>query len=131
MLWYNDNTAPTGSIQLSEIALLQYDSVNQRLVLYKAVFPSTLTPAQLAAANPTYSYSAITVSTAPEDFISQKYVTAMPLIHDVTGCTFNVYSLGSSTIKPSIEYTIQFAINGETNTQYGVATLRASETQPP
>ena len=131
MLWYNDNTAPTGSIQLSEIALIQHDTANSRLVLYEAVFPSTMTPAQIQAANITYSYSALTASNAPETFKALQYVTAMPLIHNVTGCVLNVQNLGSFNTRSSVEYEIEFTQNGASRMQYGVATVRSSETQPP
>jgi prepilin-type N-terminal cleavage/methylation domain-containing protein len=131
MLWYNDNDTPAGSIQFDEIALIQLNTTTNELELYEVVFPSTMTPAQKAAVDLTYSYSSITASNAPETFKAMQYVTAMPIIHNVTGCVLNVDSLGSLNTRPSVEYEIQLSQKGPSWMQYGVATLRASETQPP
>jgi prepilin-type N-terminal cleavage/methylation domain-containing protein len=137
MLWMNDNTMPTGSMQLSEIGLIQHDPTTSHVYLYRAVFPSNMTALQIALVNLTYAYSSICVSTAPEDFKALPYVTAQPIADNVTGFRVDAQNVATWPQKPTVDFAMTVFVAGKkdnngtqqtpnkTACQYGSVTLRA------
>jgi prepilin-type N-terminal cleavage/methylation domain-containing protein len=137
MVWLNNNTAPTGSMQLSEIGLIQHDPTTSKVYLYRAVFPSSMTSQQIALVNLSYSYASICASTAPEDFKALPYVTAEPIAHNVTGLRVDAQNVATWPLKPTVDFAMKVYLAGvkdnngnqatpsKTAYQYGSVTLRA------
>lgn len=133
MLWKSDsyNGSPDRSIQFSEIGLLIHDRSSKQLKYYAVSFPSTLSAVQIAALNPTYKYTDLTSSSAPEDFKSLNYVTGQTVATNVTGATFYANQpLGQSSQLPTFEFQLAFTRNGNTSQVYGSTALRNPDYKP-
>jgi hypothetical protein len=132
MLWRGDDNMD-GKIQLAEIALVEHDSTNQKLLLYQAVFPTTFTSAQKTAANTTFADDCIFTSTAASDFKALTYVTSSVIAGKVSTATSIAPVSGMVlrplddvyTTRPAIEFTLAFGASSGSSVEYGSATLRS------
>ena len=124
IVWREDMNGD-GKVQFEEVAVIEFDGPNLRLVLYKAEFPNAATR---AAANTTFaSRDALNESDAIDQFKASSYTVAMPLTRngEVTGAWFNVVAANNKGSRPSFEFALKFDVGGQTTMQYGTATLRS------
>jgi hypothetical protein len=133
VLWRADTSGGSANrtIQFSEIALLQHDRSTNQVKYYTVKYPSSLTPAQVAAAEASFVYSDLTSSSAPENFKALNYVTAQVVANNVTGATFYANQpLGQSSQLPNFEFQIHFTRNGNASQVYGSTALRCPDFKP-
>jgi Tfp pilus assembly protein PilW len=111
MLWTDDNV--DGKIQYSEITLLQFDPVNQRLVEYTIAPTATNATTQVA--------SLMSAAT----FLSLPNVTATAIVHELGAC--EIYSVNSAAgVRPSLEFVLQMQTSDKSSASlvYMTAALR-------
>ncbi|HZZ44637.1 MAG TPA: hypothetical protein VFE58_17005 [Tepidisphaeraceae bacterium] len=134
VLWRCDNSGGNAdrAIQFSEIGLLIHDRATNSLKYYTVKFPSSLTPAQITAADSAvYHYSDLTSSSAPENFMGLNYVTAQTVAKNVTGAAFYANQpLGQSSQFPTFEFQLAFTRNGNVSQVYGSTALRNPDFKP-
>jgi hypothetical protein len=135
MFWKGDDNQDS-KIQLGELALVEHDSTNQKVLLYQAIFPSGMTAAAKAAANTTMADDCIYDATAATDFKAMTYVAASTIagkvnsadtiatVTPVTGMLLRPLD-SVDTTRPAIEFTLAFGAASGTTVEYGCATLRS------
>ena len=128
MLWTGD-TNLDGEVQISEVALVQHDTSADTLKLYAVAWPSSWTAVEKSAADTVLDDDDIYGSTAPELFKLISHVTGSTFINNVTGATFTRRD-SYGTVRPSLEYVLKIERGGQTETEYGTATLRVPATMP-
>jgi hypothetical protein len=135
MVWRADDDMD-GKIQLAELALVEHDSTNQRILLYQASFPTSFTAAQKTAANVTMADDCIYDANAATDFKANTYAsagviagkvniadpvaTATPVTGMVLRPLDSIY-----TNRPCVEYTVAFGASSGASVEYGSAALRS------
>jgi hypothetical protein len=115
--------------QLDEMAYIVHDPVAQILWLWQPIPLAQMNTTQLADAATTLTYAEFTNPAWITTFKSIS--SATPLGHNVSGATFAVDDLTSTSQRPMVEITL--ALNRApqpTNTQYDAVMLRAPDTQP-
>jgi prepilin-type N-terminal cleavage/methylation domain-containing protein len=117
--------------EVGEMALIQHDPTTGTLWLYQPIAASAMTPAQLSAAGTTLTYAEITDPGWVTEFEGLNYVTRTALGLDVTGATFAVENMNSTTQRPVVEITLVVDRSPQAPaTQYDTVTLQAPSTQP-
>jgi prepilin-type N-terminal cleavage/methylation domain-containing protein len=116
MIWAADNNGD-GQIQLSEMALLQYDPTTQTLFQY--AIPASVTP------NPDTAGATLLT---PAAFIATPGVTATPVAHNVTACTFNVTATNATAGNaPVLEVVMTVSDGRSSTTVYSTSAVRAPQ----
>jgi len=129
MLWKADTNLDS-RIQFSELAMIEHDTANNKLMLYEVEYPITWTAAQKTAADtPALADDDIYASNVIETFKALANVTGTALAQNVTGVQFRrVDSYG--TVRPTFEYLVTFTKNGTSETEYGTVAVRVPATMP-
>jgi hypothetical protein len=125
----NYNGVADEAPQLDEMAYIVHDPVAQTLWLWQPIPLAQMNTTQLADAATTLTNAEFTNASWVTTFKSIS--SATPLGHNVTGATFAVDDLTSTTQRPMVEITL--ALNRApqpTATQYNAIMLRAPDTQP-
>jgi prepilin-type N-terminal cleavage/methylation domain-containing protein len=129
MVWIEDTNLDK-AMQVSEMALLQYESATQTLKLYRVQWPAGWTTAQKTTADVIMATTDLNSSDAPEDFKELNYVTGVTLLKNVTAASFCVPTLGSTTELQKLDVVLQLLDGNTKRTRYYSITLRAPNRSP-
>lgn len=129
MLWKGDANLDS-RIQFSELAMLEHDTSNDKLIQYEVEFPSSWTAAQKTAADtPALADDDIYASNVIETFKALTNVVGSDLAKNVTGVEFRRND-SYGTVRPTLEYLLRFDRNGTIETEYGTVAVRVPATMP-
>jgi prepilin-type N-terminal cleavage/methylation domain-containing protein len=139
IFWANDDLIADSTVEAGELGLIEVDSSTNSLNLWEAIPSSSMTPAQLSAAETELNWASLQTVTAAE-LKSWSYMQCTTLggpgssgnvnALQVTGSSFYAANLTSTSQLPLVEYSLTFQKNGQDVTLYGTTTLRAPTTQP-
>lgn len=123
MYWKHDNTMEYGKIQAEELALIEHDRANKRLVLYE------LSPTASSLVRKTaYTGTAITHSPDAATFKALPGITSRALATGVTQVSFEAIYKGSTSQRQMVEFVLTFERGGQVRTEYGTVVLRGPVT---
>jgi hypothetical protein len=116
LLWTADGNT-SGTVNYSEIMLIEHDPVAQQIKIYQAPVPLTLPDV-------VYSYANVFSKAGFIDTFKEG-LTPKVLCSKVTGAQFYVGTASSETGRPFVEFTLTVKAGNQTQVVYGDATLRA------
>jgi hypothetical protein len=122
-IWIDNNNSWT--IQLSELVLIRYDAVNRQVLETKLAFPSSWTPAQIAAADTTLS-RAVAESSAQvlSRLTADPYVQTTVLAEDVSA--FSVVGKQTLSNNKVVEVTLTVGTGSKQVAVRSAMALRAN-----
>ena len=123
--------AADGGPQVGEMALIEHDPATQTLWLYQPIPVASMTASQVVRAATSLASTDLADPAWPANFKALDFVgPPTALGRYVSGATFALHSMDSTTETPVVEFTLAFTRGNQSSTQYGVAALHAPTTRP-
>src|ERR1041385_375240 len=121
LFWRGDLVTADNAMQLGEVGLIEHDLATQTLRFWYV-------PTSDGTCGTTVHLADISDSQDALDLKANSHAKCQILAHNVTDVTFSGYNVGSTTQKSCVEFFIKYLIDGRGSVEYGVATLRGSQT---